>query len=175
MEIDQIKFKFQINWQIEKAVRLLRDKGLTLGFAESCTGGLLSSLVTELPGVSDVFIGSVVSYDNRIKQSMLKVTEEVLKTEGAVSGTVARQMAEGAQHALGVSLAVAITGIAGPTGGSVAKPVGTVFIAVCGLKAETGKSETKTFQYQFEGHRKEIQLQACEKAVQQLLEVIKIL
>ena len=124
MNIDQIKLKFQINWQIEKILRVLRDKGLTLGFAESCTGGLLSSLVTELPGVSDIFMGSIISYDNSLKQKFLKVDTQALKSEGAVSSLVARQMAEGARRELGVSLALSITGIAGPSGGTETKQIG---------------------------------------------------
>jgi nicotinamide-nucleotide amidase len=153
---------------IAKTTTVLRDKKLTVGFAESCTGGLLSSLFTELAGVSDVFLGSVVSYDNKVKQKFLNVSAESLKTDGAVSSSVAKQMAEGAQKALEVSVAVAITGIAGPSGGTAAKPVGTVFIAVAGLK-----SETKVFEHHFDGDRKQIQLQACAEAVKSLDKLIK--
>ncbi len=173
MNIDQIKLKFQINWQIEKISRVLRDKGLTLGFAESCTGGLLSSLVTELPGVSDIFMGSIISYDNSLKQKFLKVDTQALKSEGAVSSLVARQMAEGARRELGVSLALSITGIAGPSGGTEAKPVGTVFIAVHGAKDEKTSLETEIYEHHFLGHRREVQLQACEKAIQHLTEYLK--
>ena len=121
--------------KVSELVRVLRDNELTVGFAESCTGGLLSSLVTEQPGISDVFMGSVVSYDNKVKRSFLKVSKATLKKEGAVSSAVAKQMAEGALKTLEVSVAAAITGVAGQSGGSKEKQVGTVFIAVAGSKS----------------------------------------
>ncbi len=152
---------------IVKATTVLRDKKLTVGFAESCTGGLLSSLFTEQSGVSDVFLGSVISYDNKVKQNFLKVSAESLKTDGAVSSVVAKQMAEGAQKALEVSVAAAITGIAGPSGGTDKKPVGTVFISIAGLQ-----SETKVFEHHFDGDRKQIQLKACAEAVKHLTDFI---
>lgn len=148
---------------VEATVKLLGDKKLTVGFAESCTGGLLSSFFTELAGVSSVFMGSVVCYDNTIKQKFLKVSAEALKNFGAVSSEVAKQMAEGAQKELGVSVAVAITGIAGPGGGTAVKPVGTVFVAVAGLG-----NETKVFEHHFDGNRKQIQLQSCDEAIKHL-------
>ncbi len=158
----------QLRTEVLSSVRVLGDKHLTVGFAESCTGGLLSSYLTELSGVSSVFTGSVVSYDNKIKQKFLKVSEEALKTKGAVSFEVAKQMAEGAINALEVEVAVSITGIAGPSGGSDSKPVGTVFIAVAG-----SESETKSFEHRFAGKRKEIQLQACAEAMKHLNEYLK--
>ena len=153
--------------EVMSSVRVLGDKHFTLGFAESCTGGLLSSYFTELAGVSQIFMGSVVSYDNKIKQKFLQVSEETLKTRGAVSTETAKQMAEGALKALESSVAVSVTGIAGPTGGSPQKPVGTVFIAVAGLK-----SETLAFEHHFDGDRKSIQLQSCIEAVKHLNEFI---
>lgn len=158
----------QLQTEVVSIVRVLGDKSLTVGFAESCTGGLLSSYFTELAGVSSVFVGSVVSYDNKLKQKFLRVSEETLKTKGAVSFETAKQMAEGALKALEVSVAVSVTGIAGPTGGSSTKPVGTVFIAVAGLE-----SETKTFEHHFDGDRKAIQLQACFEAVKHLMNFVK--
>lgn len=162
--------------KVSELVRVLRDNDLTVGFAESCTGGLLSSLVTEQPGVSDVFMGSVVSYDNKVKQNFLKVKKATLKKEGAVSSEVAKQMAEGALKDLEVSVVAAITGIAGPNGGSKKKPVGTVFIAVAGLQSEKKKKKkvkTILFKHKFEGNRKEIQLQACGEAIQHLIQFLK--
>ena len=153
--------------EVVSTVRVLGDKHLTVGFAESCTGGLLSSFFTELAGVSRVFAGSIVSYDNKVKQKFLKVSEETLKTKGAVSIETAKQMAEEAQKAFDVSVAVSITGIAGPGGGSPDKPVGKVFIAVAGLK-----SETQVFEHQFSGERKSIQLQTCHEAILHLNEFI---
>lgn len=154
--------------QIGKTVKLLGDKNFTVGFAESCTGGLLSSYFTELAGVSSVFMGSVVCYDNSIKQKFLKVSARALKNFGAVSSEVAKQMADGAQKELGVSVAIAITGIAGPGGGTDVKPVGTVFIAVAGLG-----NETQIFEHHFDGNRKQIQLQSCVESIAHLTEAIK--
>lgn len=112
---------------------ILDDKGFSVGFAESCTGGLLSSELSKIPGISRVFKGSVVSYANEVKVKILGVNPKSLNDFGAVSGEVATQMLNGALKALAADVGVAITGIAGPDGGSVEKPVGTVFIAVGGL------------------------------------------
>ncbi len=171
------QLQIELRSEVLSIVRVLGDKSLTVGFAESCTGGLLSSYFTELAGVSSVFVGSIISYDNKVKQKFLMVSEEVLKTRGAVSFEVAKQMAEGAVTALGTKLAVSITGIAGPSGGSSTKPVGTVFIAVAGLESET-KSETQSFEHHFDidgnGNdvRKIIQLQSCIAAVKHLNEFV---
>ncbi|MCC2677611.1 MAG: CinA-like protein [Pseudobdellovibrio sp.] len=157
----------ELRRQVVSIVSVLGDKGLTVGFAESCTGGLLSSYFTELSGVSKVFFGSIISYDNSVKHKFLNVSEEALKTKGAVSAEVAQQMAKSAQTGLGVSLSVAVTGIAGPTGGTPTKPVGTVFIAVAGLK-----SEVQVFEHHFSGDRKSVQLQTCIEAVKHLSEFL---
>lgn len=110
----------------------LRDRGETLAVAESCTGGGLGELITAVPGSSAYFLGGVIAYDNSVKQRLLGVEERVLQTEGAVSGTVAEQMALGALGQLGSSWALSITGIAGPGGGTAAKPVGLVYIGLAG-------------------------------------------
>ena len=110
--------------------RLLRDSGRTVALAESCTGGMISELLTEVPGSSDYFLGSVVSYANSAKADLLGVREETLARHGAVSEESALEMARGARDRFGASLAVAVTGIAGPDGGSDEKPVGTVFLAL---------------------------------------------
>jgi PncC family amidohydrolase len=164
----QTELETKLRHQVVSIVSVLGDKGLTLGFAESCTGGLLSSYFTELAGVSKVFFGSIISYDNSVKQKFLNVSEETLKTKGAVSVETATQMALSAQKGLGVSLAVAVTGIAGPSGGTPTKPVGTVFIAVAGLK-----SEVQVFEHHFVGDRKSVQLQTCIEAVKHLNESLK--
>ena len=107
----------------------LRANGWRLATAESCTGGLVGSLVTAVPGASDVYAGGVVSYADELKGSLLGVPASLLVTHGAVSAEVARSMAEGARR-LGAECGLAVTGIAGPSGGSDAKPVGTVHLAV---------------------------------------------
>lgn len=163
----QATLQEKLRSEVLSSVRVLGDKHLTLGFAESCTGGLLSSYFTELPGVSSVFVGSIICYDNKVKQKFLKVSEETLKTKGAVSFETAKQMAEEARRALEVDFAVSITGIAGPSGGSAQKPVGTVFIAVAGTE-----SETVSFEHHFDGERKVVQLQSCLEAVKHLNEYL---
>lgn len=111
---------------------LMRERGLTLATAESCTGGTIASLFTAMAGASAYFLGGVVAYANEVKRDVLGVNEEDIITYGAVSETVARQMAEGVRRTTGADYAIATTGIAGPTGGSEAKPVGTVWMAVAG-------------------------------------------
>ncbi len=109
---------------------LCRDRSLTLSVAESCTGGLLAERLTEIPGSSDVFLGGVVAYANEVKARMLDVPPELIAKHGAVSGEVALAMASGVRERLRASIGVGITGVAGPGGGTEAKPVGLVWIAV---------------------------------------------
>ena len=111
-------------------VRLLTEKRQTLALAESCTGGNLAHRVTNVPGASAVFLGGVVSYANDVKENFLGVRAQTLRGNGAVSEAVAREMAVGAREKFGSDFALAVTGIAGPGGGSEEKPVGTVFIAL---------------------------------------------
>ena len=111
-------------------VRLLTERKQTLALAESCTGGFVANSVTDVPGASAVFLGGLVTYSNDAKQRLLGVRAETLAQHGAVSEPTAREMAEGARNRLGADYAIATTGIAGPSGGSEAKPVGTVFIAL---------------------------------------------
>lgn len=135
----------------------------TVAFAESCTGGLISSELTLLPGVSQVFNGSVVSYANSVKENLLGVKTDSLKSFGAVSPVVATEMAHGAQKVLGATWAISVTGIAGPGGGSEQKPVGLVFFGIAGPEFE------ETERMQFEGTRAEIQAQTCDHAFKLLL------
>jgi PncC family amidohydrolase len=130
-------FRKEIWETVEKATeaaarigKLLVARGWTLGTAESCTGGLVSHSITNISGSSAFFLGGVVAYDNRIKHQLLQVPEALLKTHGAVSREVVLAMAQGIRRLLGVDVGLATSGIAGPTGGTPDKPVGTVFIAV---------------------------------------------
>ena len=109
---------------------VMRERGLTLAVAESCTGGTIASLFTAMAGASAYFLGGVVAYANEVKRDVLGVNYDDIMTHGAVSETVARQMAEGVRRTTGADYAIATTGIAGPAGGSEAKPVGTVWMAV---------------------------------------------
>lgn len=113
-------------------VKALTERGETLALAESCTGGLLAHRITNVPGASGVLLTGFVCYSNLSKQELLGVPASVLAEHGAVSEPVARQLAEGARHRLNATYGVGITGIAGPTGGTSQKPVGTVYIAVAG-------------------------------------------
>lgn len=111
-------------------VRLLTERQQTLAVAESCTGGRLASRITDVPGASAVFVGAAVTYSNDLKQQLLGVRAETLSVHGAVSENTAREMAEGARSRFGSDYALATTGIAGPSGATETKPVGTVFIAL---------------------------------------------
>jgi nicotinamide-nucleotide amidase len=136
-----------------------RVRGLHIATAESCTGGLVGERLTEIPGSSDVFVGGVVCYDNTIKTSLLGVPADLIESEGAVSEAVARAMARGAIDRFGVDLAVSVTGIAGPSGGAPAKPVGTVWLAVA------DREETIARRSVFLGNRHDIRQRAAQGAL----------
>jgi PncC family amidohydrolase len=127
----------EIMAKVEKLAGLCAARGLSIGTAESCTGGLLSSWICAFPGASKFFNGAVVSYSGKVKSSILRVPLNWMQTHGEVSLPVAKAMAEGARVALGCTWSVAITGIAGPSGGSVTKPVGTVCFSVVGPGVES--------------------------------------
>jgi PncC family amidohydrolase len=118
---------------VESARRVgetMRTAGRTLATVESCTGGLVAHLITEVPGSSDYFLGGLVTYSNDMKEAFADVPHDVLEAHGAVSAHVARAMAEGARRRLGADVVVSVTGIAGPDGGTAAKPVGLTYIGV---------------------------------------------
>jgi nicotinamide-nucleotide amidase len=120
----------------EIVIDLCRGRGLRLATAESCTGGMVASRITAVPGASDVFAGSVVAYSNEVKETGLGVPAELITAHGAVSADVAAAMVEGARNRLGADVAVAVTGVAGPGGGTPAKPVGLVFVHAIGPDGE---------------------------------------
>lgn len=152
---------------------LLRRQKRFLTTAESCTGGLLGHCITEIAGSSDYYLGGFVSYSNNAKMRWLGVREATLKAHGAVSRETALEMAAGARHALGEAyppekiIAVAISGIAGPTGGTLAKPVGTVWIAVGGPQGASANS------YFFKGDRSAIKKQSADQALADLLAALR--
>lgn len=117
----------------KRVIDLLRKRNRTLATAESCTGGLVAAAITAVPGSSDVFFGGFVTYSNDAKEQMIGVDAELINQHGAVSEAVAHAMAECAISTTGADLAVSITGIAGPGGGSPHKPVGLVYIAVASV------------------------------------------
>jgi nicotinamide-nucleotide amidase len=120
----------------EIVLDLCRANGLTLATAESCTGGMVAARLTSVPGASDVFVGSVVAYADAVKENELRVSPELVAEHGAVSAEVAAAMAAGARERLGADVAVAVTGVAGPGGGSPEKPVGLVFAHAAGPEGE---------------------------------------
>lgn len=123
-----------------EVVKSFCERKCTLSFAESCTGGLCAATVVSVPGASEIFYGGIVSYDNSVKKKMLFVERTVLETVGAVSEECATQMARGAREQLGTDVAVSVTGIAGPGGGTKEKPVGLVYI---GVASERGARAVK--------------------------------
>ena len=143
----------------EKLVAILKAKGLTCATAESCTGGGVGAAITAVPGSSAVFLGGVISYANAVKQSVLGVSPSTLGTVGAVSPETAAQMADGARRLLKADLAVSVTGIAGPDGGSAAKPVGLVWF---GLATKDGVRTEKAI---FAGDRAAVRAQAVTHAL----------
>ncbi len=110
--------------------RLLTAKNMTLGLAESCTGGLVAHRLTEVPGSSSYFLGGIIAYAYEVKERLLGVRHDTIYDHGAVSAETALEMARGARRALGSDIGLSITGIAGPTGGTPDKPVGLVYIAL---------------------------------------------
>jgi nicotinamide-nucleotide amidase len=143
----------------ELVLDICRARGLTLGTAESCTGGLVAARLTDVPGSSAVFQGSVVAYANGVKMSELGVPPAVLDTHGAVSAETAAAMAHGARSRLGVDVAVSVTGIAGPDGGTPEKPVGLVYLHAVGPDGEHGRK------LDFPGDRDTIRLRATVAAL----------
>ena len=145
-----------------RLVKLLLEKDLQITCAESCTGGMIASRLVNVPGVSEILMESYVTYSNEAKHKLLGVEQEALSKYGAVSQQVAFQMAEGAARAAGADAAIAVTGIAGPGGGTAQKPVGLVYIGtyLCG--------NIRVTENHFLGERYEIRKQAAEAALLQL-------
>lgn len=144
-----------------------RRKGCKIALAESCTGGQLALCLTEAAGASEVFLGSAVTYSNHAKHEVLGVLSETLEQYGAVSEQTAREMAFGAKARFEADVTASVTGIAGPGGGSAAKPVGTVHIAAC-----TPAGESLHRHCRFDGDRKAVRAQATEAALDLLLEAM---
>jgi nicotinamide-nucleotide amidase len=138
---------------------LCRERGLTLGTAESCTGGLVAARLTGIPGSSDVFRGAVVAYGNEVKERELAVPAALISELGAVSPEVAEAMAQGARTRLGVDVAVSVTGIAGPDGGSAEKPVGLVYLHAEGRAGGVGR------EFSFPGDRASIRARSVVGAL----------
>lgn len=161
--------------RIEKRVgEALRESGATVATAESCTGGLVCSLLTDIPGSSDYVDRGFVTYAYDAKRAMLGVSREVLEEHGAVSEPVAREMARGARDVADVTWGVSTTGIAGPSGGTDDKPVGTVFIGIAYAASwESGDSYVTVSRHEFNGTRKEIKEKIARQTLSDLLTEIE--
>lgn len=146
----------------------LKEHEWKLVTAESCTGGMIAAVITDKPGSSDFFERGFVTYSNEAKMDSLGVAEETLKTHGAVSEETAIEMAEGALKNSLANVSVSVTGIAGPDGGTPAKPVGLVYIGY-GLKGGVAQATA----HQFAGNREEIRLQTVREALKHLLSTLK--
>ncbi len=145
-------------------IQFLGDTEKTVATAESCSGGLIAHRLTNVPGASAPFVGGIVAYRNEVKMNLLAVPEDTLQLYGAVSQQTALAMAEGARAQFGSDFAVAVTGIAGPGGGTDEKPVGLVYMAVARTSA------TEVARHEFEGDRESIKQQISEAALALLWE-----
>lgn len=144
----------------------LRNLGYTISTAESCTGGLLSHVLTAVSGSSDYFVGGVVAYSNAIKAQVLGVQNKTLQSYGAVSEQTAREMADGIRENFGTDIGLSTTGVAGPTGGTLSKPVGLVWM---GLSL---KDETHAFEGHFSGGRLEIMHSTVIEILTHLIDIL---
>ena len=147
-----------------RVIEIFREKGLSLALAVYFTGGMIAETITNVAGASDIFYGSAVTYVNSAKEHILGVARETLEKHGAVSSECAEEMACGARSVYGADVAMSVTGIAGPGGGSEAKPVGTVWF---GLAA---KDDAETFRRRFDGDRAAVRRQTVEEVLRRLAE-----
>ena len=147
--------------------QLLRERALKLVLAESCTGGLIGHRITDLPGSSEYFLGGIVAYAYEAKVALLGVSWDTLNTKGAVSGETALEMAHGVRARLGADIAVSVTGIAGPGGGTAEKPVGTTWV---GVATKDGAWKRR---FQFSGDREQNKESSANAALQMLLDYLQ--
>ncbi len=159
MELDAVGVHGDVIDRVASVARTLTERGLRLALAESCTGGMIAAALTERPGASEFLVAGIVAYANEAKERLLGVKAATLVTHGAVSEAVAREMAAGALRTARADAAVAVTGIAGPGGGTAEKPVGTVWIA-----AALGKRQIARC-YHFEGDRARVRIEAASEAL----------
>jgi PncC family amidohydrolase len=151
----------------ERIGELLRGSDIKLALAESCTGGLISDRITNVPGSSEYFQGSIVAYAYQAKADLLGVSWETLNSFGAVSREVVLEMADGARKALRADIAASLSGVAGPDGGTPAKPVGTVWIAF------VASNDSWTREFHFSGNRTQIKAASADAALQLILDYLE--
>ena len=150
-----------------QVVALLRERGLTVGTAESLTAGMIAAEIAGVPGASQVLMGGIVSYDARVKHELLAVPTEVIDGVGVVSEACALQMAKGARERLGVDITVSVTGLAGPGGGTAETPVGTVFL---GIADQSGARVEKR---RFRGGRQAVRRKTTRAALEMILDTLQ--
>lgn len=155
-----------MNKLLNQIAKALTRKKLTLSVCESCTGGMLGSIITSTPGSSKYFCGGVIAYSNEVKQRVVGVRQVTLKRFGAVSAEVAREMAQGVRKKFKADISISITGIAGPTGGTKEKPVGLVYLCVA------ARQHVNVEHHIFKGSRNQIRKEACDKALRLLKRVL---
>ena len=157
------------NSNLHDLIEICRKKNLNICTAESCTGGMIATALTSLPGSSEYFQGGVVVYSNTSKSGVLNIPSQLIKKKGAVSTEVATAMARRVIELIPADISISVTGIAGPTGGSREKPVGTIFIS-CYFK-----SEFQTWRIQLQGDRTNIRRQVVEIALEKIMHIAQTL
>ena len=162
-----------INEKAKELVEISKEKNVTVGFAESLTGGMISSSVVNIPGASSVFNGAVVSYTNEIKKNVLGVSDQIIEMHTEVSEECAVAMASGAASVLGVDLAVSVTGIAGPTGDLPGKPVGTVYMGYSYESPENFGEYSGALRLNFDGDRDTIRTKTVLAALELAVKLVK--
>ena len=153
----------------QRAGRLLQTYGLTVAVAESCTGGLVGDMITDVPGSSAYFLGGIQSYADAVKRDVLGVQADTLTTQGAVSAACAQEMARGARRLIDADIALSVTGIAGPGGGSDGKPMGLTFLHLAAANADLER------RYVWTGDRRANKLSSAVAALQLLVDYLEAL
>jgi nicotinamide-nucleotide amidase len=161
MDKDDYSLSANVGVELSKA-------GLQVAVAESCTGGMLGEWLSAVPGSSEYFLGGVISYDNRLKEGLLGIPPDVIREHGAVSTETALAMARGVMALVGAGIAVSVTGVAGPGGGTMAKPTGLTYIALV-----TGDTE-RVEQHIWQGDRQANREQSARRALQMILEHLQV-
>jgi PncC family amidohydrolase len=152
--------------EAKKIGALLTARRLTIAVAESCTGGMIGAAISDVPGSSAWFKGGIIAYSNEIKEKVLGVSPELLKLKGAVSREVSIAMAQGGAKVCAASCCIAVSGIAGPDGGSAEKPVGLVWIGIC------LKDKVQSYKYNFAGDRERVRKEATKAGLEKMIDIM---
>ncbi len=160
--------KAEVNGLNEEIVKLLAERKMTISSAESCTGGLFSALITNVPGASDILNEAFVTYANSAKMKYLGVSAETLEKHGAVSRETAFEMAQGLYERTGADVTVGITGIAGPGGGTKEKPVGLVYAGIC------VNGNTEVIEMRHDGTREQVREKTCIEAFKNIISRVRV-